>query len=208
MYRLDKKQLQDITDYIFMEDALEKADAIFIPGCARPEHTEEAARLYHAGYAPLLLPSGGFTKVQGGFRGVQKGGERYGTDFDWEADFLETVLLQNGVPSHAIKKERTATYTLENAEKTKELLKSEGIILRSAILCCKAHHARRSHLYYSMIFPEIKILVHPTAVDGIDKAGWHQTEEGRRTVFGELARMGQQLAMMEGRIFYDGPPAP
>ena len=46
MYHLDEKQIQEITDYIFLEDKLEKADAIFIPGCARPEHTEEAARLY------------------------------------------------------------------------------------------------------------------------------------------------------------------
>ena len=46
MYRLNEKQIQQITEYIFPEDALEKADVIFIPGCARPEHTEEAARLY------------------------------------------------------------------------------------------------------------------------------------------------------------------
>ena len=55
MYHLDEKQIQEITDYIFLEDKLEKADAIFIPGCARPEHTEEAARLYKDGYAPLRL---------------------------------------------------------------------------------------------------------------------------------------------------------
>ena len=35
MYHLDEKQIQEITDYIFLEDKLEKADAIFIPGCAR-----------------------------------------------------------------------------------------------------------------------------------------------------------------------------
>ena len=40
MYHLDEKQIQEITDYIFLEDKLEKADAIFIPGCARPEHTD------------------------------------------------------------------------------------------------------------------------------------------------------------------------
>lgn len=74
MYHLDEKQIQEITDYIFLEDKLEKADAIFIPGCDRPEHTEEAARLYKDGYAPLLLPSGGYTKVQGVFRVFQKKG--------------------------------------------------------------------------------------------------------------------------------------
>ena len=200
MYHLDKKQIQEITDYIFLEDKLEKADAIFIPGCARPEHTEEAARLYKEGYAPLILPSGGYTKVQGSFQGVSVEGEKYGKNFTCEADFLEAVLLQNGVPASAILKECEATYTLENAEKTKGLLEKQGMHLNKAILCCKAHHARRSYLYYSMVFPEVDILVHAVVVDGISAEGWYKTVEGRKIVLGELSRMGQQLLMMEGRI--------
>ena len=178
MYHLDKKQIQEITDYIFLEDRLERADAIFIPGCARPEHTEEAARVYKEGYAPLLLPSG-------------------------EADFLEAVLLQNGVPASAILKECEATYTLENAEKTKLLLQKRGIHLKKAILCCKAHHARRSFLYYSMVFPEVEILIHPVVVDHISSEDWYKTEEGRKIVLGEFSRVGQQLLMMEGRIQWE-----
>ena len=180
-----------------------KADAIFIPGCARPEHTEEAARLYKDGYAPLLLPSGGYTKVQGSFQGVSKEGQKYGADFACEADFLEAVLIQNGVPASAILKECEATYTLENAEKTKVLLEKKDIHLKKAILCCKAHHSRRSYLYYSMVFPEIEILVHPVVVDGISREGWYKTAEGRKVVLGEFSRMGQQLLMMEGRIAWD-----
>ncbi|MDD7114752.1 MAG: YdcF family protein [Lachnospiraceae bacterium] len=202
MYRLDERQIRDITEYIFLENKLKKSDVIFIPGCARPEHTEEAARLFHAGYAPLLIPSGGFSKVQGGFQGVKKGAEKYGTDFDCEADFLEAVLLQNGVPKENILKETQATYTLENAEKTRVLLQEEHITVRQAILCCKAHHARRAYLYYSMVFPEVNILVHPVPVDEITKEDWYKTQSGRKIVFGELSRMGEQLSMMEGRIDY------
>ena len=180
MYHLDKKQIQEITDYIFLEDRLERADAIFIPGCARPEHTEEAARVYKEGYAPLLLPSGGYTKVQGSFQGVSKEGQKYGADFACEA-----------------------TYTLENAEKTKLLLQKRGIHLKKAILCCKAHHARRSFLYYSMVFPEVEILIHPVVVDHISSEDWYKTEEGRKIVLGEFSRVGQQLLMMEGRIQWE-----
>ena len=203
MYHLDKKQIQEITDYIFLEDRLERADAIFIPGCARPEHTEEAARVYKEGYAPLLLPSGGYTKVQGSFQGVSKEGQKYGTDFACEADFLEAVLLQNGVPASAILKECEATYTLENAEKTKLLIQKRGIHLKKAILCCKAHHARRSFLYYSMVFPEVEILIHHVVVDHISSEDWYKTEERRKIVLGEFSRVGQQLLMMEGRIQWE-----
>lgn len=203
MYHISEKQLSDITNYIFLEDAPAPADVIFIPGCDRPEHAEEAARLYREGFAPLLIPSGRFAKAVGHFEGVAKGAERYGTDFACEADFLAEVLRQNGAPDAAILPEREATYTLENAEKTRELLlRTHGSLPKRAILCCKAHHARRSCFYYSMVFPETEILVCPTAVDGITREQWHLTPEGRRTVLGELSRMGEQIFMMEGRIGY------
>lgn len=206
MYRLNEKQIQQITEYIFPEDALEKADVIFIPGCARPEHTEEAARLYREGYAPLVIPSGGFTKKEGSFQGVKAGGDKYGTNYACEADFLEAVLLAGQVPKEAILKEREATYTLENAEKTRELLQKHHIPVKSAILCCKAYHARRAGLYYSMVFPEVKLMIHPVTVNGITKKNWYLTGQGRAEVFGELTRIGQQLAMMEGRIEYGDFP--
>lgn len=200
MYQLSKKQTGEITDYIFLADRPEKSDIIFIPGCARPEHTEEAARLYHKGLAPLLLPSGGYTKVQGSFQGVSPQGEKYGKDFACEADFLEAVLVKNGVPKEAVLKEREATYTLENAEKSRLLLEEKGIRIKKAILCCKAHHARRSYLYYSMVFPEVEFFIHPVVIDGISRENWMKTAAGRRAVLGELSRMGQQLLMMEDRI--------
>lgn len=252
MYKMAGDQIDEITRYIFLEDPLEKADMIFIPGCPRPEHTEEAARLYLAGYAPILLPSGGYTKLEGGFRGVKKGGERYGRDFSCEADFLEAVLLAHGVPGEAILKEREATYTLENAEKSRRLLEalgeiadktsektSDGIadetteetrheivdetsngiidetlglkgkfpggigIPEQAIICCKAHHARRCYMYYSMVFPETRLIMHPVIVDGIGPDTWFKSPEGRRTVLGELSRVGDQLLMMEGRLSWD-----
>lgn len=204
MYRFNQKEILDITNYIFLEDALAPADVIFIPGCDRPEHTEEAAKLYREGYAPLLIPSGRYAKAAGHFEGVAKGAKRYGTDFACEADFLSEVLRQNGVPDEAILPEREATYTLENAEKTRELLlREQGVLPKRAILCCKAHHARRAHFYYALVFPEVEILVHPTAIDGITRESWHRTAEGRQAVLGELSRMGQQILMMEDRIEYE-----
>ena len=207
MYDFDKKQIKEITDYIFLEDEIEDilpADAIFIPGCARPEHTEEAARLYSKGCAPLLIPSGGYAKTQGEFKGIKVGGDRYGTDFSCEADFLTAVLLANGVPKTAILPEREATYTLENAEKTRALLLDRGLLndIATAIICCKAYHARRCYMYYHMVFPEIDIRIHPVVVDGISKDTWFKEASSRQIVLSEFSRVGQQLLMMEGRLRY------
>ena len=64
-------------------------------------------------------------------------------------------------------------------------------------------HARRCCLYYGMVFPELDLIIHPVAVDGIDRRSWYGTEAGRELVLGEHARIGQQLLMMEGRICWD-----
>ena len=50
--------IEDITRFIFLEDAPQRADILFIPGNSHAEPSEWAAKLYHDGYAPLLLPSG------------------------------------------------------------------------------------------------------------------------------------------------------
>ena len=71
MYQIDKRQINAITEYIFVQDELRPADVIFIPGCDRPEHAEEAARLYREGFAPLLIPSGRFAKAVGHFEGAE-----------------------------------------------------------------------------------------------------------------------------------------
>ncbi len=209
MYRLSDRQIDEITRYLFIKDDLRISDVIFIPGCARPDHTEEAARLYKSGFAPLLVPSGAFAKTAGGFQGIVAGGDRYGTDYSCEADFLKAVLMANGVPEGSILTEPAATYTLENAEKTRMLLESRGLLdsMRTAILCCKAHHARRAFLYYEMVFPELDILVHPVPIDGIDRDTWYLSHEGREKVLGELGRVGQQLMMMENRIAWGLTPS-
>ena len=43
------KIISDISDYIFISDEPEKADAIFLPGGSHPEQPEYAAELYHKG---------------------------------------------------------------------------------------------------------------------------------------------------------------
>ena len=44
-----------LTDFIFTENVPENADIIFVPGGGYGEIAENAAKLYHKGYAPLIL---------------------------------------------------------------------------------------------------------------------------------------------------------
>jgi hypothetical protein len=66
---MDNRIITDITNYIFVSDKPQKADIILLPGGSFPELPERAAELYHYGYAPPLLPSGGVSVKSEKFNG-------------------------------------------------------------------------------------------------------------------------------------------
>ncbi|MCC8045896.1 MAG: YdcF family protein [Clostridiales bacterium] len=203
-----------ITDFIFVENQLEKSDIIFIPGSFRPELAQHAAQLFHDGYAPLILPSGkhSILSERNGHVGEKSAAvpsSKCLSDLAnqaetaracmTESDYLCEILKSSGVPEQAILREPQATFTWENAIYSKRVTDEAGICVRQAILCCKAFHARRSLLYYEMQFPETRFLVCPVIVDGISRDQWYRTKIGIDTVLGEVERCGRQFY----EILYD-----
>ena len=178
------KFLQDITDFIFLEDEPQKADVIFLPGSEEGALAKTAAKLYHQGYAHLIVPSGKYAKWTG---------ETLVQEFETESDHFAKILMEEGVPESAIIKEREATYTYQNAINTRKLLDERGIEVKTALLCCQAFHARRSKLYYQILFPDTKILVCPTVTKDISKDNWFKIREKSDRVLGEVERCGSQF---------------
>lgn len=185
--------IQEISDFIFAEDALEKADVIFIPGGSYPELPERAAQLWREGYAPYVVPSGRFSVTCGRFMGVKSKAEMYGKDYATECELYSDVLLRGGVDGDSILREDQAEYTAQNARLSRALLDKRGICPKKAILCCKAYHARRCLMYYQLSFPDTRFMVAPVAVGGLTRDSWHQTQAGLEKVLGELARLGTQF---------------
>ena len=188
--------LNAITDFIFIDEEPVSSDVIFVPGNAHPEPSKRAAALWSAGYAPYVLPSGRFAKPVGYFPGPAGEQSLYQGTYETEWEFLKAVLLQNGVAESAILKEDQAQYTYQNALFSKEVLAREGILVRRAILCCNPHHARRCLMYYSMVFPEVTFTVCPAKDTAITADNWQHTQEGLRTVLGEVERCGNQFSYM------------
>lgn len=185
--------LDQITEFVFAEHKLEQADIIFIPGSGHPQLAEEAARLYHQGWAPWILPSGRYSITTGKFSGVLDKQECYQGSYETEWDFLSQVLQEKGVPGTAILKEDRATYTYENAIYSRQVTDSMGLEIKKAILCSKPYHARRCLLYYQLLYPDTRFMVYPIKDSKIQRDNWFLTEEGTRLVFGELERMGTQF---------------
>lgn len=166
-----------ISDFMFFQTELNHADVILIPGASQPQLMERAAELYHKGFAPFILPSGGATP--------------YVETTEWE--FLRNLGVSLGVPPEAILREDQATNTHENARLSLGVLQTRGIQPKQAILVCKNYHARRALLTYQFIFPSDTSFSVSPVVDnrGITKENWFQDEGKIKYVMDELEKVGR-----------------
>lgn len=109
------------------------------------------ARLYHAGKAPLIIPSG------------------YG-----EENGSVPLLLDLGVPKSAVSVEGRSKNTEENADFVKKLIeKKKGKAPKKILLVTSAWHMRRSLLHFQMSgFDDVEII--PAACDYECTVQWGQ----------------------------------
>ena len=124
--------------------------------------------------------------------------EIYGGDYETEWEFLKKKKKKNGVPEEAILREDQATFTYENAIFSRQVTDLHKIQVKKAILCCKTYHARRSLMYYQLLYPETVIMVCPACPDGITRENWRETETGVEAVTGEIDRIVKQFCLMLG----------
>ena len=197
--------VRDIGDFIFVENKPEKSDAIMIVGGSHPELGERAAQLWRQQYAPVILISGGVSIKSGKFPGPRSKKEMYHKQYETEYDFFTDVLLNNGVPESALYGENKSSYTKENALFTREVVNENKLTVNSALLVCKAFHARRSLMFYQMAFPKVTFFVLPVPSYNITKENWYQTDDGIQRVMGELSRCGNQFAddFAEHKAFFE-----
>lgn len=191
---MNDRIIEDITNFIFVSDEPEKADAIFLPGGSWPAQPEYAARLYHKNYAKWLIPSGGISVTQGQWSGVSAKSDIYNGDYQSDCEFFTDVLLKNGVPFSAIIAEDKAGHTRDNAFLSRKATDEKGVEIKTAMIVCKAFHARRCLMLYQMAFPHANIKVCPVHCYNITRDNWYQSENGIDRVLGELARCGNQFA--------------
>lgn len=177
--------IDEYTKFIFLEDEPESADIIFLPGSDEGALAVHAAGLWKAGYAPVVLPSGKYAKLTGHFSGDPA--------YETEWAYFHHILRVQGVPEACIWREDQATFTYENALRSREVTDAAGLSVKKALLCCQAYHARRASLYYQVCFPEAEILVCPVATKGIRRENWYQSEKGIDLVLTEMKHCGTQF---------------
>lgn len=191
------KILEDITEFIFVEDDISKigkADIIFIPGSSKYQLPELAAKLYKQGLSKLVLPAGKYSSKNNAFTIKNVEGTDYEGFYKTEWEFCKEVLIKNGVPCEAILKEEESTHTYENALFSRKVIEEKQLEVNKAILVCQAFHARRVLMTYSVVFPDIEFYVCPVTTQGISRDNWFENEYGIKRVFGEVEKCGKYFS--------------
>jgi len=138
---------ETLWNYHLMKHQIAKADAILVL-CSHDERVaERAAQLFHEGWAPLVIFSGG----QGAI-----------TSSLWdepEAERFARIAADLGVPRESILIEPHSTNTGENIEFTKRLLAERGLDLQKFIVVQKPYMERRAFATFRQLWPEKELIV-------------------------------------------------
>ena len=141
------KPLQVIWDYLGLHQQPEKADVIVGFGNFNTDIARRAAELYHQGYAPKILFTGGL------------GRNTEGLLPEPEAVRFAKVAMECGVPKEDILLEDKSANTRENIEFTRQLLEEQGIPHSRILGVHQPFMERRIKAAMGVYWPELNFSV-------------------------------------------------
>ena len=139
--------LQVIWDYLCLNQNQEKADVIVGFGNFNTDIARRAAELYHKGYGPKVLFTGGL------------GRNTEGLLPEPEAVRFAKVAMECGVPEEDILIEDKSANTKENIEFTRNLLEEKGIPHSHILGVHQPFMERRISAAMGVYWPEVKFSV-------------------------------------------------
>lgn len=149
------------------------ADAIIaVSGGDTIARTDEAIKLYKAGWAPLLIFSGAAADLTGPSNALA----------------MKRYAIENGVPESAIIIEEFSQTTAENAVNTSIFIKKRD--LKRVVLVTSAYHQKRAGLEFGIrLGSGVDIANHPVAEDRHWDSNWWMSATGWQLAIGELFKI-------------------
>ena len=157
--------LREIASFLMVEDSLRPAAAIVPLGGQTPFREMEAAKLYHAGWAPLIVI------VPGARREESKALQNLGIAVGEQWELSREVLIQQGVPGSAIRVSKDeAEGTLEELQAVYRALGSKN---SPVILVTSKFHTRRTRLTWQHVTEgRSQGIVRSATLDPFDPKRW------------------------------------
>lgn len=138
---------EQIWHYHLMNHQLEKTDAILVLCSHDKRVAERGAELLLAGWAPVLIFSGGLGTITSGMWNEP------------EADQFARLAVELGVPEQKILIENKSTNTGENVLFTKQFLAEKNLNPEKFIVVQKPYMERRAYATFRKLWPEKQVLV-------------------------------------------------
>lgn len=149
-----------------------QVDAIVaISGGDTAARTDEAIKLYKAGWGDTLIFSGA----------------AHDPNSPSNARAMKVQALAAGVPEEAIAIEEYARDTADNARRTLRVASERGV--ERIILVTSAYHQRRAGMEFRQTFSDVKVVDHPVRQDKHWSAYWWLTPRGWWLALGELVKI-------------------
>jgi len=134
-------------DYHHMHHVLAPADVILVLCSHDLAVADRGADLFLAGYAPLLVVSGGSGAIT---RRIWK---------EPEAEVFARRAIERGVPAAQVLLETRSTNTGENVRLTRELLATKGLDPERFLVVQKPYMERRAYATFRQVWPDAQVQV-------------------------------------------------
>ena len=170
---LRRPPLNAVGRFLIVQDRLDRADVIIVLSGGRgDERVRQAADLYHQGYAPLVLLSGGEEMA-----GISV------------PEMLRRQALALGIPPEALLSEPDSTSTADQARFLRPLLEPRGV--RRAIIVTSSYHSRRTRYLFRKGFQGsgIDLRVYPVQRDLFNPDGWWTREQDTESLVLEYIKL-------------------
>lgn len=133
-------------DYLAVTDDLAPSDAIVCFGSRDPLVPVRAARLYHDGFAPIVVTTGGVALHAGRS----------------EADVFADELISRDVPADRVLVERDSSHTGDNVSLALALLRVHGAQVASVVAVAWPFAARRCRATFARHAPTLTVRSAPS----------------------------------------------
>ena len=134
--------LKVLWDYMKLDQTVQAGDCIIGFGCINDHIALRCAQLYHQGFAPKVLFTGGL------------GRNTLGRWAEPEAERFACIAMKEGVPKEAILLENKSTNSAENILFTRTILEQEGLSGGKLICVHKPFMERRLYAAMKNYWPE------------------------------------------------------
>lgn len=147
------KALQLLWDFLQVKEAPQKAECIVGFGNYNTDIARRAAELYHMGYAPLVLFTGGAGRNTLGMLKMS------------EAELFAETAVKEGVPKEKILLDCTATNTAENLTHTREILTNLGLPAKKLLGVHQPFMEKRIVAAAKITWPRLELIITSPQVD-------------------------------------------